>query len=172
MTSADFWGKIENATGSRESTWLRAGRYILGIDKFEGKQTRKGVPAAFLEMTVLHVVDDTAAAMEQGGAHRIGDKVTWFFGLQHDGAWNSLKSALAKITGAAVEDITREVCQELSASDQPLRGMAIEADGRIIMTKEKKQPMNHVIVKRVVEKAEVEATVDPKLLKSLKVQLV
>lgn len=172
MTSTDFWGKIESATGKRETSWFRAGRYILAIDKFEGRETRKKTPAAFLEMTVLHVVDDAAAAMEKDGPHRVGDKVTWFFGLQHDGAWDSLKSALAKIAGVAIEDVTKDVCKELASSDQPLRGMAIETDGRVMTTKGKGLPINMITVKRVVEKAEVESMMDPMVLKSLKVTLV
>lgn len=168
----NFFGKIDTVNASRDSEWIRAGRYLCYIRGFKGRMTRAGVQAAFLELTILAVLDDSAAASEPKGPHRVGDKTTVYYGLNKDAAWPALKAHIAAIMGCPADQVTSQVLSEASADDQPLAGMVIEVDGKIILTQKHEKPFNKLVVKRRLEKAEVEAMVPTAVIKSLGLELV
>ncbi len=169
MSNKEFWKKIETVQGQRDSTWMRAGRYVLYIDSFKGRDLRSGNKDGVFEMVVLEVLDDSAAASEPEGPHRPGDRVSWAFQFSQEAALASLKTALANITGCPTEEITMDVCAELAANDQPLHGIVIEVDGRIILTKKNQTRFNKALVKRVIAPAELDHL--KPLLASLKLTL-
>lgn len=173
MEQTNFFGKIETVNAQRDSEFLRAGRYLVAINKFIGKELRDGGgKAALFELTVLKVLDDTAAAQEPKGPHLPGDKTTWMFMLRYDAAWSALKGALAAILGVKPEAVTGKECNECAASDQPLAGMVLELDGKVIVTKGNQRPLNRVVVKRVVPPEEALQSVPAEMIKSWGVTLI
>lgn len=170
--NSNFFSKIDSVDAQRESEWLRAGRYIAYIKGLKARTTRAGAQATFLELIIVAVLDDSGAANEPKGAHRVGDKATQYYGLNKDAAWPALKAHVAAIMGCQPDKITSEVLAECCSEDQPLEGMVIEVDGQIIMTQKSNRPFNKVTIKRRLEKAEVEEIVAPAVIKSLGLELI
>lgn len=172
MVEADFFGKIETVDAQRDSEWLRAGRYLAYIRKFFARNLRDGGgKMAGFELVILKVVDPTNAAQDAGGPHHAGDRTTWGFMLRQDAAWPAMKTAIASIMGVKPEEVTSEVCLECARDDQPLAGLVVELEGKIIITKKNERPFNRITVKRVVPASEVLEAVEENSLKSFHIDV-
>lgn len=126
---------IKNVSAQRDSSYLRAGRYVALINEFVLGKTRAQRKYARFGLTILHVIDDAAGAAVDGGSHRVGEKATWMLMDDVDAATPALKAALMVATEIDEEDIDFEAIKSLAAEAQPLRGVFVEVDSIQIITK-------------------------------------
>lgn len=160
---------ITAAKASRDSEYLRAGRYLTYLRKFFVRANRGNVPCVIFELTIVSVLDPSAAAAEPKGPHRAGENVSWLMQLPKDTTMPNLKAAIKAITGVPEEMVTEDFCDQLAAASQPMAGYFVEWDNRVITTRGKGQPFTQVRARRRWSKAEVDAGVDKTLLDALKI---
>lgn len=159
---------IGDAKSSINSDYIRAGRYLTYVKAFKSHRNRAEQRQAFFELIVVAVLDDSQAAAEPDGPHRVGDNVTRMWTLNKDAALPDLKLTLKTITGMAEDQITEAVCEQLASAANPLEGLFVEWSGRVGKTKQG-HPFTYVDVKRRWSADEVEKAVDPALMASLKI---
>ncbi len=159
---------ISAAKASRDGEYIRAGRYLTYLRKFFTRANRGGIPTVIFELTVVSVLDPSAAVAEPKGPHRPGENVSWLMQLPKDTTMPNLKAAIKAITGVAEADVTEEFCDQLAAATQPMAGYFVEWDNRVITTRQGK-PFTQVKARRRWSKAEVDAGVDIKILEALKI---
>lgn len=160
---------IEKANASRNSEYLRAGRYLLYVKKFKGQVARSKANQAVLEFSVVSVLDSSAASAEPLGPHRVGDTVAWIMDLAKDASMPSLKAALAVMVGCPPEEITDETTEQLASAANPLEGLFVEFDNRIVPMVKKQGTFTKRTARRRWSKEEVDKTVPLELLKSLRI---
>jgi hypothetical protein len=159
--------KVDGATGSINSEYMRAGRYLVYIKRFISKKSRKDANLALFECIVVEVLDASAAAVEPKGPHIVGNNATFVIDLNKDAGPGALKSALRDILGIPEEDVTSEVCERCAGDSQPLAGLFVEFDNRVIKTKEKGLPFTLCRVRRNWKKIEVESKIPAERLQAL-----
>lgn len=162
---------ISAAKASRDSEYFRAGRYLTYIRGFKASQNRAKVPIVMFELTVVAVLDAAAASSEPKGAHRVGESTTWLMQLTKDATLPNLKAAIKAITGVPEEEVTETFCDQLASANQPLAGLFVEWDNRVITTKAKGQPFTQVKARRRWSAEEVTNGVPKEVLASLKIDV-
>lgn len=160
---------ISAAKASRNSEYFRAGRYLTYIRSFKATTNRARMPIVLFEMTIVSVLDATAAASEPKGAHNVGESVTWLMQLAKDATLPNLKAAIKAITGVPEEEVTEEFCDQLSSANQPMAGFFVEWDNRVITTKSKGTPFTQVKARRRWSAAEVNEGVPKAVLEALRI---
>jgi hypothetical protein len=158
---------ISAAKASRDSEYFRAGRYLTYIRSFITRANRSKVPVVIFELTVVAVLDPSAAANEPKGAHRVGESVSWLMQLPKDTTMPNLKAAIKAITGVPEEEVTESFCDALASANQPMAGFFVEWDNRVIKTK-KGEPFTQVKARRRWSADEVKQGVPETVLASLK----
>jgi hypothetical protein len=158
---------------SRDSEWLRAGRYLTKLVGFTFGKKRSGIDYALLRFQVLAILDDSEAHNPAcvGGPHRPGDLTSWMFHGDKDVAKPSLKAALMKITGLPAEAVDDAAVEQLASSSQPLAGLFVEVDGRMAVAQKTGMPYTLNKIKRVVDPQEVKDLVPATMLHSLGIDI-
>lgn len=129
--SSPFKG-IENEKAQRDSEYMRAGRYLACIRLFDTGVNRKKIANVRFETVIVAVLDAQAATAEPKGAHAIGHKATWMMSFGKDGTMPNLKKAIMNCTGVPEEEVTEAFCDQLRSAAQPLAGMFVEFDNRVV----------------------------------------
>lgn len=154
----------------RDSEFVKAGRYVVRVDKFSFGKTRAGRDYALFNFTILSVVDDSEAAKDPKGPHRVGDKASWMMMSDVDASGPALKAAVMSLIGTnESEELDDDTFEKLASPANPLGGLFAEIDCRIIITKGKGQPFNLVKVKRPIEFEELKTIVPAETLNSMKI---
>lgn len=161
------FSRIGTIRASVNSSYYRAGRYLMHIDAFKVSDNRKGEGFVVFESTVVAVLSDVEAAKEPAGAHRVGEKVSWLMKFAADTTMPNLKAAILAITGVPEDQITEQFMLELAGNAQPLKGIFVEFENKVITTKAGK-PFTRVAARRKWSKADVEANVPAEVLTHLK----
>lgn len=123
---------IDGKQATRDSEYMRAGRYLAYINEFKTGENRNNVPNVRFATTILAVLDDTNAVKDPKGAHAVGHKASWVMSFAKDNTMPNLKAAVMAITGVPEEEVDQEFCDNLTSSEQPLQGMVVEFDNDII----------------------------------------
>lgn len=153
----------------RDSEFMKSGRYVSRIDKFSFGKTRSNREFALFNLTILAVVDDTEAAKDPKGPHRVGDKASWMLMSDVDASAPALKAAIMTLTGEQdPEELDDDVFEKLASAANPLGGLFCEIDCRVITTK-KGSLFNLVKMKRTIEFEELKTIVPAETLKSMKI---
>lgn len=162
-----FFKGIKDVKASRDSVYLRAGRYLTYMDNFKQFKNRKGHERIAFEMTVVQVLDESKAFADSSGPHRMGDKVSWV-PTDDEAEIPRVKSAIKVICGVEEDLIDEEFCTNLATESQPLRGLFVEWDCEMIKTS-KGNPFTVRKAVRKWGKQEVEEKVPASVLAGLKI---
>lgn len=162
--------KMTGTNPSRDSSFLRAGRYLVRLESLKFNTTRKGRQNAVLKMLIVAVLDPSAAATVPQGPHRIGDRADWMLMADNDMSAPNLKAALMAITEVPDTEITDEVLEQMAGPLQPLQGLFAEVDAALRIAKSG-NPFTLVSFKRRIRAAEVAKLAAPEVLKSLRIDL-
>jgi len=145
---------IESANVQRDSEFIRPGRYFFRVDSIRSGRTRKGIDFVAFNFTCVHVVDDTAAADEPKGPHRVADRVSWMVMKDWDSFLTTVKSTVKALTGCTEDEVTVEAVNAIIGDGQPLAGMYCEVDATTKITRNNGK-FTRVAVKRAVEQSEL-----------------
>ena len=132
--STNPFQKVAGAKGRVNSEYFRAGRYLFYIRKFSWMKSRKDENLVLFECLTVQVLDPSAAAADPKGPHRVGDNATWCINMKFDASPGALKAAMRDIFGVSEEDVTEELCLMAAGDTQPLAGLYVEFDNKIIKT--------------------------------------
>lgn len=127
---------------SRDSNYFKRGHYLVRIDKVKADQTRQGRQFLAIETTIIHTFkdgdgQDLQGNLEQGDQqwHTPGDTPSQLLMADQDTFLPNVKAFVAQVTGTPEGQITSEVCNEMTAEDNPLGGLVAEVQNRLITTK-------------------------------------
>lgn len=115
--------------------YIGPGDYIVHINRFGTKQTRKGPTGIFFNVTIVAILDTTAAVKANMQPHRVGEKVSWMVTTASDTALPTMKRAIMNVTGVHEDKVDEEFCESLASAAQPLSGMFVLYQGNQITTK-------------------------------------
>lgn len=158
---AGMFDGIEEAKASFDANYMRAGHYIVRIDRVKADKSRKGDGFVAFEMTILHVFDDSEG--DKAALHRPGEPVTHMLMEKHDSFLGNLKSAIANCFGCDVTEVTKAVCVKVTGTDQALGGMIVEVRNRDITTRAG-NPFTKVSYVREVPAVELADVLSEKIL--------
>lgn len=161
---------MSETSPSRDSSFIKPGRYLMRIEKFYFGKSRKHRDFAVLKLQVVSVLDPSAAATVPEGPHRIGDKADWMLMADNDMSAPNLKAAFMTITEVQESEITDEAIDLFRSDAQPLRGIFVEVDSVVRPNKEGK-PFTLTTFKRRVRSKEVATLASADALKSLQIDL-
>lgn len=159
---------IKDKKAPINSEYFRAGKYLTYINSFKQIKNRNEEDRIVFELTIVAVLDESAAAKEPQGPHTVGSKVGWISNPKKDAALPAVKAALMAITGVQEDSIDQAFCDGLSSEAQPLKGMYVEWSNQVIATKAG-APFTVVRAKRRWNAEEVKQAVPQNLLDSLKI---
>lgn len=155
---------------SRDSSFIKPGRYLMRIEKFYFGKSRKNRDFAVLKMQVVAVLDPSAAAAVPEGPHRIGDKADWMLMADNDMSAPNLKAAFMTITEVPESEITDEAIDLFRSDAQPLRGIFVEVDS-VVRPNKAGNPFTLTTFKRRVRAKEVGTMASAAALQSLQIDL-
>lgn len=134
MAGSVFSG-MATAKPKGDYAYIGPGDYIVHINQFGTKKTRKGPEGIFFNVTIVAVLDTTAAAKANMQPHRPGEKATWMVTTASDTALPTMKRAIMNVTGVPEEMVDEQFCEALASAAQPLAGMYVLYQGNQITTK-------------------------------------
>ncbi len=137
MTAGSVFGGISGVKPKGDYSYVGPGDYVVYINEFSVKKTRKGPMSIFFNFTIVAVLDTTECTKWNVSPHRVGETVTWLVTLDKDSALPQIKRALMNLTTVDENQVTEEFCESLCAANQPLRGYIAHYAGKNVKTKEK-----------------------------------
>lgn len=137
MTAGSVFGGISGVKPKGDYNYIGAGDYIVYVNEFGVKKTRKGPMSIFFNLTILAVLDTSECVKWNVSPHRVGEAATWMVTLDKDSALPQIKRALMNLTTVDENQVTEEFCESLCAANQPLRGYIASYSGKNVKTKEK-----------------------------------
>jgi hypothetical protein len=166
---------IENAEIQKRREYVKPGRYVMRIDGLKTGMTRKKLSFFVANMTVVHVVDITAAANDNRGPHRVGDSPSWMTMATWDTFLSTVKGliyVLAQSAGLAQsESEVDKASIEMAVGDtQPFAGMFLEIDAVNVPKRESADVFTQVRPVRVWTTDEVLGKIPPAVAASLRIQ--
>lgn len=160
---------IDKANVQRDSEFIRPGRYFFRVDSIRSGTTRKGDQFVVFNFTCVHVVDDTAAADEPKGPHRVSDRISWMVMKSWDTFLSTIKSSVKALTGCTEEEVTVEAVNAIIGDQQPLAGMYCELDATTKITRNNGK-FTKVAIRRAVEPSELLTVVPPHVAQTFKLK--
>jgi hypothetical protein len=117
--------------------YVKAGRYLMRIDKVKAGKNRAQLSNVAVEMTVLHVFADGPPPHEGQRASKVGENVADVISqAQGDYFLPRLKAFLGAVMNLADDSQIDERLADLATSEaQPFRGLVIEVMGQPKVTK-------------------------------------
>jgi hypothetical protein len=134
---------IENAEVFNSSVNIRPGQHQLKIRELLVQKSRKkaGVQFFIAEMEVVGSEGGRPSSAKTADAplshpHRTGETVSWVVDMTQESALNNVKGfALALDADAKNEDITPAQMDALVSSDQPAKGIIVNASALMVLTR-------------------------------------
>lgn len=129
-----FSGTGAASTGS--SNYLRAGDYVVRIDKCHTFESRKKNKLAAIDMTILHVLEE---GNDDSKPHMVGEPVNWCVKFGSDFFLPNLKQFCQAVLGmdsSNEENEYDEALEEVFGAENPLAGTCIQIQGIPQMSKE------------------------------------
>lgn len=146
---------IENAKASFDSNYPKEGTYLALIRGVKFQENRQRRPMVIIEMTCVHVIAHTDAPH-----HHPGEEFSHILMADKDPFLGNMKSFVAGCTGSSPEEVTQQVCEEVTGESQPLAGRVVEVNARVIITKTTQKPFTVVSYRREVPATEVASLPD------------
>jgi hypothetical protein len=128
---------------SRDSNYLRRGHYLVRIDRVKSDKTRppKNRPFVAIETTVVHTFADGDGRDLQGQMdqldqqwHKPGDTPSQLLMADMDTFLPNIKSFVSNVMAVPESQVTVEACNEMCSEENPLGGMVVEVNNRMIKT--------------------------------------
>ena len=140
-------------------SYVGKGRYWARIDKVKHDKTRKKVEFISIEMTILTVIPGNEPA-----DNRVGEEVNRFIQISgSDYAEKDFVQFLCGTLGLSPSELPEGADDWACADDQPLRGVVVEMDNKVI-TLESGKLFTKVKFCREVPVAEVLNNLPPELV--------
>lgn len=125
---------IQGVRSAYNKDYLRAGHYLMRIEKIEVSTNRTKQDIFIIKMTVLHVFAGGPPA-DDGVWHRVGEAASdCISSKQADYFLPKIKGFIAKVCNVAESEVDETICEEVSGPQQPLKGLVIEVLGNTITT--------------------------------------
>jgi hypothetical protein len=123
--------------------YVKAGRYLMRVDKVKAGKNRQQMDNVAIEMTVLHVFADGPQPHEGQRAHKVGDNCADVISQkQGDYFLPRIKAFLAAVMNISDDSKIDARIAELATSEaQPLKGLVIEVVGVPKITVGAKKPI-------------------------------
>ena len=171
MTDASLFKGMDESNAQRNSEYFRAGRYLTYVNQFKVRRNDEQLIFYIFELVVLKVLDPSAASAEPLGPHGVGHQISWVMAKHKKPTMPNLKAALMVMTNVPQEQVTAEFSALLASDAQPLHGICVEFDNKVIQTKSEGRPFTRVTAKRLWASPEVRETVGSEMLDRLGIEL-
>jgi len=146
---------LKGAKMSGDSNWVKPGLYWCRLDNVKLDETRKNGAALFVEMTVVHVLDD-----DNGLGHKLGESCTHGMFSKFDSFLGNVKQFISGTLGVAPDEVEEQHIFDIIEADQPLQGTVVEVQARQIITREKGNKFTKVNYKQEIQAKDLLATLD------------
>lgn len=165
---AGAFSGLDKTNPSRDSDFIKPGRYIMRVLGYvHNKANRNGRVQSSFSFQCVAVLDNAAGAAHPGGSHRVGDKATWMLMADKDASGPALVAAMMAVTGLPQTELDDAAYTQFGATAQPLAGIFVEVDARIIQKVKSEGLFTLVKVKRAISDDEVKSIVPAEVQKSL-----
>jgi len=149
-TASSIFAGVEQARVMTGSNYVRDGRYFALVNRVKEGKNRNNVGFVAIEMTILVILPGMDAM------HREGEEVSHLLSSNKPVYFLSdLKKFIAVAGNGTVDEVTLDICKQVSSDDNPMGGTLIEFEAKTIVTKEKKQDFTVVTYRRTVPAIEV-----------------
>ena len=127
------------------SRYIKSGHYLARIDAVVAGQNRSGGDLVAIEMTNLFTFPDGPVPLD-GKFHAVGEALSEVISKSgsKDMYLPRIKAFAMSVLNATDEEITSEVCEQVTGPTQPLKGLVIEVYATNIVTKLKQQQIVRV----------------------------
>lgn len=155
-----LYDKIRDAKASKGANYVRAGGYLALVRRVKQDQNRKKVDFVAIEMVILAVL----RVDPQDAPHTVGEQTSHLLMSDKDSFLGNFKAFIIGATGAAEAEVTEKEALAVVSDDQPLAGVVVELDNKIIKTKANKD-FTAVNYRRALEPDEVRERIPEEILK-------
>lgn len=115
---------IGKAQAKKSANYIQPGQYLLRLDVTRIGKNRKGQKLAFVETTVIAVLDESSK-------NRVGESVTWCVREDSDYFFPEVKAFILAVGDMDENSVTEEEVEAAAATifegDNPLQNFVIEA---------------------------------------------
>jgi hypothetical protein len=150
---------IKDAKASRGANYVRAGNYLVVINRVKLDKTRKNIAFVAIEMTNLVTLSEDPADKP----HRPGEHMSHLLMSDKDSWLGNFKAFISNVMGVPEDEVDEAACEQVTGKDQPLAGLIVEMQNKIIETKEKK-PFTLVNYVRALEPEEAKSLIPAEVL--------
>jgi hypothetical protein len=126
-----IFANIESAPVSSQQRYFQDGTYVVTLHKFvQGSSRRDNTPYVAVECTITEVTN------EYENSNKVGERVSWVVMMrQRETFLSAVKGFVAAAAACAFEDVSSDMCEELSSGDgSAVEGLQIVADANTITT--------------------------------------
>lgn len=129
------YARAKDVKVGQEANYLRAGSYLVMVNRVEEGQTRKRKDFVSAHVTVLATDNDDRTPLDRtfgGRPHVVGEEASWFVGLdsdyfdQHMLKFAMVASNMTQDEIAAMEDEEGRSVVEAILAEQPFSGVVLE----------------------------------------------
>ena len=127
-----IFANIENAPAPSQARYFKDGTYLCELHKFvQGTSRRDSTPYVAVEATVIEVLHGSDEPNDTG------ERVSWVVMCrQQETFLSAIRGFVASAAGVTFEEVTAEMCEELSAGDgTAIAGVEVVADANTITTR-------------------------------------
>lgn len=149
---------IENAKMTFASNYFKDGHYFALIREVKYIVSRQQVPFVIIGQTILCGLPGAENLL------RDGEECTHMLKATADMFLGNFKQFVSAVAGCEPDEVTLEICQQITSDAQPLAGMLIEVEAKTISLK--KPPHGDFTVvtyKRAVSATEVSERCKPEI---------
>jgi hypothetical protein len=150
---------IKEAKASRGANYVRAGNYLVVINRVKLDVNRKKTAFVAIEMRNLVTLSESP----DDKPHRPGERMSHLLMSDKDSFLGNLKAFISNVMGSPEDEVTEADCEAVTGESQPLAGMIVELQNKVIETKEKK-PFTLVNYVRALEPDEVKSLIPQEVL--------
>lgn len=125
-----IFDKIEEASVGGDGNWVRPGRYTAEIMAVKLTKKYTGEEFVAIEMTIASVLDN-----DEGRGHKVGEAITQLLKVNNAMFLGNFKQFISATLGVDPDDVTKAEAMRATSDEQPMAGIVVEFNARIIKTK-------------------------------------
>lgn len=128
---------IETASAPAQARYFADGTYVCELHKFvQGESRRDSTPYVAVEATIKEVTNSYDDSDGDVVSNKAGERVSWVVMCrQKETFLGAVKGFVAAASGVDFDDVTTDMCEDLSAGDgTELSGIEVIADAKTITT--------------------------------------
>ncbi len=124
-----IFDNIEKAAVGGDGNWVRPGRYTAEIMAVKLTKKFTGEEFVAIEMTIVNVLDN-----DEGRGHKAGESITSLMKVNLASFLGNFKQFISATLGVDPDDVTKVEANRATSDEQPLAGIIVEFNARIIQT--------------------------------------